>query len=274
MPKSSTKPRRSARGTLPSLFLLNCLAAVLAVSHEVSADELSDYSAQEQSPERTFSKLVREIVIHAAEDGFEETKHWNKTVTRFDGLSIRGLNIAQKRKRVRHGFCRRYDAVLVKPEETFRLEIEQLPADPDSHKSSFLVTAQLRARSEATFVHYVYGVKGLNGNAVAHATLQLRLILEIAPQFVFSLDSLVPDLHLNAEVAEVDLQLRDLDLQKLGPIKGDLAKIIGDGSREAVEGLIQAQESRIRKKLQKELNQIDGTDEKQHASQEQPAETR
>lgn len=258
MATTRTKLRQSARGVIPSLFLLLMVLAPLSRHQSVFGADDDGLIATDQGPEKKFSDLVREIAIHSTEEGFEDTKHWNKSVKRFDGLSIRGLHISQKRKRVRHGFCRRYEAFLVRPEETFRLEIEQLPLDPTFETTQFVVTTQLRARSEATFAHYVYGVKGFNGSAVAHATIQLRLVLEIAPTFVLTADSLLPDLRLNARVNSVDLQLKDFDLQKLGPIKGDFAKILGDGSRESVEGLMQAQRSRIRKKLQKELDDIDG----------------
>jgi len=207
----------------------------------------------------SLSDLVREILIHASRDGFDDEKHWNKSVTRFDGLKIRGLHISKRKKQVRHGFCRKFEAELIQPEETLSLEIRQLPAEKPGAPTQFVITAELKARCDATFAHYIYGVKGLNGSAVADATVRMKVALEISHELSISLDKPFSGFQLHGSVNSVQLKLKDLDLRQFGLIRGDAAELLGDGSREALEQLLQSQERRIKERLQKKLDQIQGT---------------
>ena len=264
MPTAGRQALGMARGFILSLFLLLgwLCANASAQPDNQSRPPLPAPNALVLDESQSFADLIREVILHEAKEGYADEKHWNKTSDRFDGLKIRGLKISKRKKKVRHGFCRKYEAQLVRPEETFKLEIEQLPPSDDNSATTFVISSQLKARSEATFAQYLYGVKGLNGNAVANATLTMKIVLEIAPQAVFSFESPLPDFNINADVKDVQLRLKHFDLQKLGPIKGELAQIIGDGSEKAVEALLKRQESRIKKKIQKELDEIDRKDEK------------
>ncbi|MEW4490036.1 hypothetical protein AB1L42_18275 [Thalassoglobus sp. JC818] len=259
----------SARRGTSSLFLF--VACVLLQEERLLAEpppllvpngkqfsEPTASSAVESIHQTTLSGLIREIVIEAADDEVVDKKHWNKEAERFDGLKVRGLKISKRKKTVPHGFCRRYKAHLVKPDETFSLEIEQQESSPSDDAIRFLISTRLMVRSEATFAHYVYGVKGVNGTAIADAVVRAQVVLTISPQASFDWSSPLPKLHLNAEVKRVDLDLEKFRLQKLGPLGGDFAKVLGQGSREIVAALIDSQERQLHRKLQKKLDEVQG----------------
>lgn len=239
----------SARGYCLSLLLLMLFVSL------IFADEAMQDTVRPQSPDLV--DLVRFVIIQASADGYVSEKYWNKTSERFDGLRIRGLRISKRKKAVRHGFCRRYAAALEKPEANFALEIEDVKL-PGEDLTAFAMTASLKARCEATFAHYVYGVKGVNGTTIAHADLKVRILISIDPRTQFSLSDPIPKIQLNARVRNVDLWLTDVDVKRIGVLDGKFVEILGDGAEEAIEELIQNQEGRLNRKLQKELDDIQG----------------
>jgi len=205
------------------------------------------------NPPTNLSELLKVLLLESLRDDYVNMRHWGGTIKRFDGLKIRGLHISKRERDVPHGIWRRYKATLVQPEKTFDARVTQLEPLP-SGKIPFSIEITLRARCEATFAWWAYGVKGLNGTAVSHATLQLRMILETSPTIALNLNTPFPQVELRPTVKSVELELKDLDVDRLGVLRGDLAEILGKGSQQAVEVLIQKQEEKIRSKLQKGLD--------------------
>ncbi|HWL10839.1 MAG TPA: hypothetical protein VNQ76_20700 [Planctomicrobium sp.] len=205
------------------------------------------------APPETLGDLLRICLLHAMEEEYVDEKHWGKTTERFDGLKVRGLRISKREREVNHGFWQRYQAQLVRPEETLSIDVQQ-ESGPEG-TVCFTLLMSLRARCEATFVWWNYGVKGLNGTAVSDATVQIRLVLETNPRFRFSLESPIPTIELSPRITRLELKLKDLDLRRLGVFKGPGVSILGDGSRKAVEELLQRQSGRIKERLQKQLDE-------------------
>jgi len=204
-------------------------------------------------PPTNLSEVLKVLLLESLRDDYVDLRHWGGTIERFNGLKIRGLRISRREREVPHGIWRRYKATLVQPEKTFDAQVMQLDPTP-SGKIPFSIEITLRSRCEATFAWWAYGVKGLNGTAVSYATLQLRMILETSPAIAFNLNTPFPKVELRPTVKSVDLKLKDLDVRQLGVLKGDLAEVLGDGSKHAIEALIQKQEGKIRVKLQKSLD--------------------
>lgn len=242
------------RGLRLSFFI-----AVISISQLLSA---TCVSAQEQSlgevATPNLSHLVRSIIVEATKEGFVDEKHWNKTATRFDGLKFRGFKISKRKKKVRHGFCRKYAASLINPDQTFTLDIQEFTV-PNEDVIAFSIQAKLKARCEATFAHYTYGVKGLNGTLVSDADIKVRLIISFDPQTEFSLAEPIPRIQMNAKVRDVDFWLKDIDVRRVGAFRGKGVELVGDGLEDALEELLQTQESRVKKKMQKELDKIQGS---------------
>ncbi|WP_437203786.1 hypothetical protein [Planctomicrobium sp. SH664] len=210
------------------------------------------------APAPTLSELVRGIVLESVDDEYIDEKKWGKTANRFDGVDIDGLRISKRKQRVNHGFWQRYEVRLIKPEETLKLEIEQEPAT-EAGLLRFIVTLKLKARCKATFALWTYGVKGINGTTVSNASVNVRLVLETSPKLEFSWDTPLPRLNLHPQVADVNLQLTDLEVDRIGIVTGDLAKLLGEGSQAAVDSALQGQSRKIRKKLQAKIDRETGS---------------
>lgn len=244
-----------ARGFGLSLFLFGSVFFFSDVSCSQAFAESDGPPSLPAAPNLT--ELIRFVIIESSADGYTNEKNWNKTSKRFDGLRVRGLRISKRKKAVKHGFCRKYSASLKNSEKNFEFAIEETTI-PNEDVLAFVVKARLRARCEATFAHYVYGVKGINGTTVADAEIRVKIVISLNPRTEFSLSEPIPKFYLNAQVRDVDFRLKDVDVRKFGVLNGKFVEIVGDGLRKALEELIQNQETRVKKKLQKELDKIQG----------------
>ncbi|WP_145197668.1 hypothetical protein [Thalassoglobus polymorphus] len=241
------------RGVCLSFFLL---------MFAVGASFAEEPALQSQHPVApNLEELVRFVVIESSVEPYFNDKYWNKTSGRFDGFRIRGLRISKRKKEVRHGFCRKYSASLVNPEKHFQFEIKETTL-PNFDGQAYLIETKLRARCEGTFAHYVYGVKGINGTTIADADVRVRLVVTLKPTAQFSITDPIPKFSLNAEVRDVDFKLKDIDVRKVGVLDGKFVEVLGDGFQEVFEQLIQNQEKRVKKKLQKELDDLQGISRK------------
>jgi len=232
---------------------------VTGTRHSLSAQEiqtvsLSSEEISRESPQipSNFSELLRILLLESMKSEYVDLKHWKGTAKRFDGFRVQGIRISKRERKVPHGLWRRYKVTLIRPEKTFHVEVEQLASAPNG-AIPFSIRISLRAHCEATFVWWAYGVKGINGTAVSQATIHLQLLLDTNPRLKFNLNSPLPQIDLRPRVHSVELKLKDLDMEQLGILKGDVAEILGDGSRKAVEAMMQHQEEKIRARLQKSL---------------------
>lgn len=254
--------QHATRGCGLSFFLalLVFITGEFCFASERATAESPGLPQQSATPPK-LSDLVRDIIIEASKEPHENLKHWNKTATRFDGLKFRGLKISKRKKTVRHGFCRKYSASLLKPESTFRIRIEPYElAEKEEGVTAYAVDASLKARCEGTFAQYTYGVKGINGTLISDADIDVRLILSIRPETDFSWDHPLPELKINAKVRDVDFKLKDVDVRRVGVLQGKFIEVVGDGLEPAFDELLQSQESRTKKRLQKKLDELQGAD--------------
>lgn len=247
---------QSTRGICLSFFLFAMFTSATSLFAQDETVVESPVGVR-QAP--NLSDLVRDIIIESTKEGHVNEKHWNKTATRFDGLKINGLKISKRKKKVRHGFCRKYSAALRNPDQTFHLAIKEITI-PGEDVTAYSIDAKLKARCEGTFAHYTYGVKGVNGTMISDADIRVRLIISIDPKAQFSLSAPIPRVQLNAKVRDVDFWLTDIDVHRVGILDGKLVELIGDGAEEALEELLQGQESQVKKKLQKKLDELQGLD--------------
>jgi hypothetical protein len=91
-------------------------------------------------------------------------------------------------------------------------------------------------------------VKGLNMTVVSEADVHLVAHCQLNIRTEPNRKSLIPDVILEPKVLGVDMALTNLDVKRIGEIRGDIAESIGDASRHYIENLIQAQEGRVVKK--------------------------
>jgi len=201
---------------------------------------------------QSLGDILKIVLLQAIDDEFVDERNWGRTTERFDGFRIRGTRISKREREVNHGFWQRYRVRLVHPDDTLKIDLQQQPAADG--EISFTLRMTLRVRCEATYVFWNYGVKGLNGTAISDATVQVRLVLLSRPQFRFSLDSPLPKFELRPRISQLDLKLKDVDLRRLGVLTGPGVEMLGDGSRKAIEELLQQQTGKLKNQLQKKLD--------------------
>lgn len=207
----------------------------------------------DDTPPPTLSDLLTTILREAVPETYEDERNWGKTVRRWDGLQIRGFKTSRRWKDVNHGQWQRFRATLLSPDETLKLNVTQLPVtNPGS--VPFLIQLNVRARCEATYAFWSYGVKGLNGTVVADATVDVYIHLVLAQSKDLTWGSLIPLLALRPQVADVAFRLRDLDVRKVSQLGGWAAETLGRGSEQAVETLMRRQEKKVQIKLQERLD--------------------
>src|SRR5690606_18018271 len=216
-------------------------------------------SAQGDEPppahERHLSELVESIVRASVPRAISNAKHWNKHEEVFAGVKVRGdglkVRISKRKQRVRHGFWRRYDVTLIDPERTLKVRISDVQPQGGG-RWTYTVTAEVRAQVVTRFEQWSLGVKLFNTSSEADATL--RLPAGCALHVGLEQDETAGPLIVFApEVKRVDLALPNLDVKKVGELRGDLASDLGDGLEEVVEDLLQTQQGSVRKRANKEI---------------------
>ncbi|WP_437185388.1 hypothetical protein SH668x_002492 [Planctomicrobium sp. SH668] len=251
---------RTGELALPFRYLVWVVLMVSGQASQLSASELkvvqlpsTEQKVKTAASAETFGEILRYLLLESMKEEYEDNRNWRGTVDRFDGFRIRGTRISKREREVPHGIWHRYKVSLIRPEETFDVEINQL--DPtESGSIPFEIVINLKARCEATFVWWTYGVKGVNGTSVSNAKIQMKLLLETSPTVRFDLNSPLPGIDFRPKVKDVQIKLKDLDVKQVGVLEGKVVEVLGDGSRKAVENVMQQQEDKIKTKLQKSLD--------------------
>lgn len=204
----------------------------------------------------SWSEALRAILLTAIPDKYEDLSHWGKTNEIFGGVRVqqRGFNIrvSERKQTVNHGAWHRYKIELVDPARTLKLLINQIkPNGMSQFQFDIRLASKLRCRAD--FEHWVLGVKGLNMTVVSEADVQIVAHCQLTLRTESTRKNLLPDLVLEPRVNSVQLFLTNLDVKRIGEIRGDLAEVIGDTSRHDIENLLQAQEGRVARKANESI---------------------
>ncbi len=233
---------------MPLPPLLATLVLLAAGNSPVVADEPED-----RPP--TLARLVEDIVRASLPQTFEDSRHWDKHEEIFSGFKVRndGLNvrISKREKSVKHGFWRKYTVTLLNPDETFHLAVRHWQPIGEG-RYTFEVMAEVRVRVLARFEHWNLGVKLLNGSTEADASLRLRADCSLQWELA-RVEDQGPVIVLKPDVVNIDLELGDLDVRKVGELRGSAAAELGNGLQDPIEDLLQTQEKSVRKQAWKEI---------------------
>lgn len=234
------------------VFIFSCLLSLTTTSFAQAPADPPVVPATIVAP--TIGNLVRFAIKDSLTEVHVDDRHWNQQAPRWDGVHIRGLRMTPRTKQVNHGFWRRYKFWLIEPEESLRIDVVQEPPLPDG-SLPFALSIGLKARCEATFAFWSWGVKGLNGTAVADVQVTAHVQLLTSPGLAFSVDSPLPQVKLRPRIGSVQLRLRDIRMHELGILDGQFARIVGDGAQEIVEEVLKGKEQKVKEKLQKKLEE-------------------
>lgn len=236
---------------LPCFFFLTCLLVALANPLRAQPP-LAAPPATEPAPPPALGEILKLAFRKSLAEEFVDDSDWNLQAARWDGVHVRGLKVTPRKKLVNHGFWKRYRFQVIDPDQTLQLTIQQLPAAPDG-SLPFAVEATLKARCDATFAFWTWGVKGVNGKGVADVVLAAHVELLTNPAWKFSLDSPLPDVDLHPRVGNVTLKLRDLKLHELGLLDGKAAQALGNSMQGVVNEILEKQSGKLREALNEQL---------------------
>jgi hypothetical protein len=190
---------------------------------------------------RSLSSFIEEIVREALPAEYEDRDDW--------GRKVRLLS-----KRVNHGLWKRYRVKLLNPEHRFRLELRNVRAHAGGMACEVAVTA--RARVVARAESWNYGVKAWSTDASTDVTVKIVADCELRWRTEERASEWLADLVLEPHVRDVRLRLTDVDVRRVGLLRGDAAEALGNGSRRFVEQLLERQEPRVLKKVRREAEEL------------------
>ena len=244
---------------LLSVFLCSVLLCA-GVTRTVQGDEPVRAAVTPSAPEGlgadAWAEIIRATVIATLPETQVQDKHWGHTTAVFSRYEIKThkgrLSMRPKTKQVNHGFWQRQTVTMLQPDETLHIEfqnVQRLPAG----QLTFTMQVVFRARVSTEFAHWVYGVKGLNGEVEADVTVAAITDCSLDLTTVQEQGDLLPSLQLVPEVTDLKLKVRDIDARQIGVIGGWAAEEIGDSSRSTVNTILNEFEGAILKDLQRKI---------------------
>lgn len=241
------------------VWLLSGIASV------VQGDEPGRAEATPSAPESlgadAWAGIIRATVIATLPEKQVQDKHWGHTASVFSRYEIKTrkgrLSMKPLTKEVNHGFWQRQTVTMLQPDETLLIEFQNVQRQPDG-KLTFTMRVVFRARVSTEFAHWVYGVKGLNGQVEADVTVAAATACSLDLTTVQDKGDLLPSLQLVPEVTDLKLKVHDIDARKIGLIGGWAAEQIGDGSRSSVNTILNEYEGAILKDLRRSIEKNKG----------------
>ncbi len=255
-PPRGLTPGPSMRAFRPAILAIAAVAGIALAMGTDPVQAESTVVVAPAPPHNLWTELLRDVVRYAIPDGYVDDSDWGHTRKIFAGVEIeRGRNglprISKEKRTVRHGLWRKYRITLRNPDETLSIEVE--PRDT-AGGTGFVIVIRSRIRITAHLEHWVNGVKGINFETIADATVRMRIVGQLAIHSEPVPGRLLPDLVLEPSIERVHLRLADFDLHKFGLARGDLAEELGDRSRCVVEKLLQSREKDLLKKARRTID--------------------
>jgi hypothetical protein len=202
-----------------------------------------------------FQNLITSLVRGNIPHEFEEHDGWGETRERWDGVKIwwEGLQLKTKRrkKEVKHGTWKRYQVRLVDPEQRFQIRLEDVRTGADS-RPEFTVRVDARLAAFARLAQWEYGVQLIALSANAQADIRFRATCSLGSRLDPS--RFPPDLLLEPEVTDADLELVDFRLQRVSQLNGSLAHELGKALHDVIEDRIDKEDRRLPEKINRQID--------------------
>jgi len=184
---------------------------------------------------------------------YHNDKKWGQTKQIVSGLDIHTkggrLHTRRRRKAVEHGRWLRYDVHLGDPSDPDRLDIRVLRAEQgEDRRLRFDIQVDTVVDIHLQQQRWNLGTKLFSLSVDARAKLRLMLSGDIA--FELDLTRIPPDVLADPRILSTDLQLVDLDVDRIGKIGGDVAESVGDLVKRVIrEEYLPEQQAKITNKL-------------------------
>lgn len=205
----------------------------------------------------SWSQLIRTAVLAALPGKKVQDRNWghkSHVLSRYEVKTKGGqLKIRPRTKEVNHGFWQRHTVTMIDPGQNLKIEIRDFKR-PAGAPWTFALQVVLRARMNSEFEHWVYGVKGLNGQVDADVTIAADLECSLDLTSIRMDDELLPSVRLIPVIKEIHLKVRDIDARQVGALGGWAAEEIGDGSRSTVNTILHESEGSILQSIRRQID--------------------
>lgn len=202
------------------------------------------------APSPALDALVKRLVIEHAPRAIEKSENWGHTkqlTTRVDLLAERGtLRARRHRVPVNEGTWKWYRCELVDPAHDLDIHIVPRPDASDGAKQ-FDVSTVARVKVNARWQKWESGVRLASIGGEAKAVVRLDLGCRVKVDLDTS--KFPPDLVVTPRVERAEVRLIDVDLDRLGVLRGDLAEELGRALRPTLQHEIARRQGELQPKL-------------------------
>jgi hypothetical protein len=193
------------------------------------------------------SNILQQVLASSIPPSYEKRDNWGKTVMVYDGIQVeRGKNgLPEYRKHkspAPHGLWKRYVVTIPDPARCVRAEILHITA-PENKSVNFAVRVTVDFDVYVELKSYSNGFKLLSvaAEAEGQVVMELDCVATLKPTGL----PILPDIEIEPTVTDTRLSLPHFRLKRIGKVKGDLAKEIGDGIRGAIRDRVREEGPRV-----------------------------
>lgn len=243
-----------------TFFGLVLIGSVAVCHGNARADELAVPAPTAAAITNGFSNeawagLIRATILAAMPEKKVQDKHWGHKSEVFSRYEIKTkggqIKVRPRTKEVNHGFWQRHTVKMLDPGQTLKVDLDDVRRTDDG--LTFAMRVVLKSRVTTEFEHWVYGVKGLNGQVEADVTIAADLDCSIDLNTITKEGDLLPSVQLVPTLNALHLKVRDIDARKVGVLGGWAAEEIGDNSRSTVNTILHESEDSILKDIRKQI---------------------
>ena len=211
----------------------------------VNTDMAVPAAAQE-----SLARLMRAEILESLKGQYQGSDDWGQTTEAFHGIKIEGkglkLKFRARKKEVRHGLWKKYEAEFVDPHQHLQVRLANLrPDGPGQLAGQIFLDARVRGTTRVE--RWRQGVKLLNFKAEADSRVEVRLDFTLAVKFVPT--RFLADVMVEPKVTGVGLRLIEFDLKRVSKIDGWLAHELGDNLRGTIQRELTRREPKIADKV-------------------------
>jgi len=200
--------------------------------------------------QESLARLMRAEILESLKGQYQGSDDWGQTTEAFHGIKVEGkglkLKFRARKKEVRHGLWKKYEAEFVDPQQHLQVRVANLrPNGPGQLAGQIFLDARVRGTTRVE--RWRQGVKLLNFKAEADSRVEIRLDFTVAVKFVPT--RFLADVVVEPKVTGVGLRLIEFDLKRVSKIDGWLAHELGDNLRGTIQRELTRREAKITEKV-------------------------
>lgn len=197
------------------------------------------------------SQTLRSVLVEAVPERIEEKDGWGATKEGFSGLTWRldglKLDVDKRTKQVNHGLWKMATVEPIDAEKNLTFQIVSARPTTTANGFTFRILVGAPIHVTARLERWRQGVKLFNISTEGNASVEMQLDGDL--QYRFDTTEQGTFLALTPRVTAVDLRLTDLDWQRIGKLRGDVAHELADAFTEPLGKQLDKQEPKALEKI-------------------------